>query len=51
MSEEIGLLSNLTRLNLSNNQISKIENLETLIQLRKLFLFNNQISKIENLMH
>ena len=42
-------LSQLQYLNLSNNQISKLENLEGLSQLQSLELFENQISKLENL--
>ena len=47
--KEIKYLINLTDLNFSNNQISEIENLETLTNLRYLNLDNNQINKIKNL--
>lgn len=43
------LQTNLTWLDLSFNNISKIEGLETLTQLRDLSLFNNNICVIENL--
>ena len=39
---------NITELYLSNNQISKIENLDKLTNLRVLYLGFNKISKIEN---
>ena len=38
-------------LNLSNNQISKIENLDKNINLNALSLSNNKITKIENIHH
>ena len=41
--------NNIIGLNLSDNQISKIENLKELESLQRLDLSNNQISKIENL--
>lgn len=36
-------------LDISFNRISRIENLEGLINLKKLYLVNNKIQKIENL--
>ena len=47
--QEIQKLTELKELDLSHNQISKIENLDTLINLTTFDLENNQISKIENL--
>ena len=41
--------SNLQILNLSDNQIKKIENLHLNKNLRYLYLFRNQIQVIENL--
>ncbi|MGB3130796.1 MAG: leucine-rich repeat domain-containing protein, partial [Saprospiraceae bacterium] len=46
---EINDLTNLSRLNLDSNRISKIENLDRLTNLKVLRLAYNQISKIENL--
>ncbi|ODV59497.1 L domain-like protein [Ascoidea rubescens DSM 1968] len=45
----INLLFYLENLDLSCNQISKIENLEELINLKELILFRNDIEKVENL--
>lgn len=43
------MLTALKELNLSFNYITKIENLETLVNLEVLSLFSNHITKIENL--
>lgn len=43
------MLTSLKELNLSFNYITKIENLETLVNLEVLSLFSNHITKIENL--
>lgn len=42
-------LANLTRLNLSNNHLKRIENLDELVNLTELNLSFNEITKIENL--
>ena len=42
-------MTNLVFLNLSENQISKLENLENCGKLEQLFLYCNSIKKIENL--
>ncbi|MCD8412346.1 leucine-rich repeat domain-containing protein [Tenacibaculum finnmarkense] len=39
----------ITGLNISDNKITKIENIDKLINLSRLFLFGNKITKIENL--
>jgi Leucine-rich repeat (LRR) protein len=43
------LQTNLTWLDLSFNQITKIEGLDTLVKLTDLSLFDNQISELEGL--
>lgn len=43
------MLTALKELNLSFNYITKIENLETLVNLEVLSLFSNHITRIENL--
>lgn len=49
MIENIEMLTNLKKLDLSFNYIEKIENLDKLVHLESLSLYNNLISKIENL--
>ena len=47
--KSIGELTNLQRLYLESNQISRIEGLDNLTNLQKLYLYSNQISRIEGL--
>ncbi len=47
--EGLKYLIHLRKLDLSNNQIQKIENLECLVLLQRLDLRNNQIKKVEGL--
>ncbi|KAJ8913216.1 hypothetical protein NQ315_016159 [Exocentrus adspersus] len=47
--DHLWMMTALTKLQLNNNMIEKVENLETLVHLRELDLSFNKISKIENM--
>lgn len=47
--DHLWIMKSLTKLQLNNNYIEKLENLETLIHLKELDLSFNKISKIENI--